>query len=77
MEWIIRIIGIICVLGGIIILNLDLMLGGELFLNYAFAVTAAYGMGKWAAVFVWLMPIYVGLLLLVSASMTTTTRRKK
>lgn len=69
MAWIIRIIGIICVLGGIVLLNLDLATGGKFFLDYALAVTASHGMSMWFGLFIWLMPIYVGIMLLVSASL--------
>lgn len=79
MAWIIRILGIICVLGGIVLLNLDLATGGEFFLNYALAVAVAHDMPKWFGIIIWLMPIYVGFILLITASLdeSLTNRNKQ
>lgn len=76
MAWIIRILGIICVLGGIVILNLDLINDGRFFLNYALMMAEVGGYSRWFGLFLWIMPIYVGIILLITASMEPPKNRR-
>jgi hypothetical protein len=77
MSVIVMILGVLCALGGLMLITLDMATNGAYFLNYAIFMAVAYGMPRWFGLFLWILPIYVGILLILSASLDNSLKNRR